>query len=1200
MTDEEVLQRLRNAVAEDDVLADPRWEALARGELGAEDERALRQRAADAGLGDEPFAALRPHDQETEDKLIEIALRKVAERAGSGVAGHADLLRTPSAVANENGLGNGPEPIRKARPWSGRKVFAFVGAALVPAAAAAAVFLSRVPGELRVAEVGGLSEYAESRMPAELRLPDYTGMEFHGSQSAQRSPQGTVAVPLFARGGEVEIRIRPATDVKGDVDAAVFLLRDGKAQRLTAPITKAEGGALRIAGTFEEVFGSVPAGKWELVIAVGRPGLLPNEKAVAAGRLETSKRVRIVRQWIEIDGARLGMPSDPPFDVEVSGCETLRAGPVCELAEAGTLRIWARGEAGAPLALALDGTAISDPFQTVRGGQGWEISIPKGTGELSLTTTAGGANVPFTLSLRPARSIPEIAQAKALMDQGKLADAQTLVEALEKHADARVQAGAVRVHAGIHWTQGHIEEAINHYRQAADLDRNAGRLSSALTNELALVQMYLNDGRRFAEARQALERAEQLARAIPVERVRIALSKGMLANETGDWGTALGQFRIVREDSKWSRLDDYLASVLPLEAFLLQMFGRETDGEALLEEAVLAAKTHGEPCLSAYVWSALGWFRVQSHDRRAGAGEALQSALAVYHDSCPRPSEQAQVLTDLSLLALEDGRVEDARSWLFQAKQHKCDARVQVNWLEIEGRIALQQGRYSEALRNYDTLADMAEVGLLPVARWWAQIGRASALEALGRITEAAAAYERAEDMLWEKSLLVPADEGRAGFLGHFDKSARKAIQFFLQRDPGKAATIARRTRVRALATLRWIDRLSTLRPEERAAWDRAMTAYWQERKALEDSAGEYWKLSLAELDKAKAHRRLRTDELLRRLDEAIVALWHDSPLAVRKLPVPSEGELILAYHPLETEWAGFAITREGTTAKIIGKVDPLASGQELSRMLLLPFRQALARARRVRFLVSGPLENIDFHKLPWGRAPLIESLPVTYGIDVGERSGQAKRASGADTIRHALVVGDPQDDLPKAREEARALAEGLEKAGWSTRRLLGAEATYGAVREALNQHAPDLFHYAGHGRFAGREGWESGLPLADHGELSIGDVLALPRAPSVVVLSACEGAKAQGAGAVEGLGLAHAFLSAGADAVVASTRPVNDTLAESIVMSLYGGASNGASGVIAGLRSAEDAAKRLQKTALVEMARKPDGDWASFRVLVP
>jgi len=78
MTDDDLLGRLRDAAREQDVLADPRWEAFARGELSPDEEQAFRRHAEGAGLGDDVFAALRPSNEEALDELINSALREVA------------------------------------------------------------------------------------------------------------------------------------------------------------------------------------------------------------------------------------------------------------------------------------------------------------------------------------------------------------------------------------------------------------------------------------------------------------------------------------------------------------------------------------------------------------------------------------------------------------------------------------------------------------------------------------------------------------------------------------------------------------------------------------------------------------------------------------------------------------------------------------------------------------------------------------------------------------------------------------------------------------------------------------------------------------------------------------------------------------------------------------------------------------------
>src|SRR6185295_13907303 len=94
--------------------------------------------------------------------------------------------------------------------------------------------------------------------------------------------------------------------------------------------------------------------------------------------------------------------------------------------------------------------------------------------------------------------------------------------------------------------------------------------------------------------------------------------------------------------------------------------------------------------------------------------------------------------------------------------------------------------------------------------------------------------------------------------------------------------------------------------------------------------------------------------------------------------------------------------------------------------------------------------------------------------------------------------------------------------------------------------------HYAGHGAFSGFGGWESSLLLAEDTRLTLGDLLALERVPSRVVLSGCETGRSSTETSVESLGLAHAFLLAGSREVVASTRPADDRTVPAFFADLY------------------------------------------------
>ncbi len=294
---------------------------------------------------------------------------------------------------------------------------------------------------------------------------------------------------------------------------------------------------------------------------------------------------------------------------------------------------------------------------------------------------------------------------------------------------------------------------------------------------------------------------------------------------------------------------------------------------------------------------------------------------------------------------------------------------------------------------------------------------------------------------------------------------------------------------------------------------------------------------------------------------------------------------MILAYHPLAGGWAGFATDgKEVAAYRFTLPPGVLDRREELARLLLFPFRDEIRKARRLRILASGPLQTVDFHTLPFGGDVLLASHPVVYGLDLPSSPRSTPTPGG-----HALLVADPRNDLPGALDEARAVRNvlGSSSRSWTTEELEAAEASPEAVRSRLP--AADLLHYAGHGTFSGSGGWESRLLLGQGTELTLGDILALDQVPAWVVLSGCDTGRSSSEVPVEGLGLAHAFLLAGSQGVVASTRPADDRTVAAFFPELYRRWDR-----------EQDLAVALQRAQLAWRRQNPGADWAGFRLFEP
>lgn len=259
-------------------------------------------------------------------------------------------------------------------------------------------------------------------------------------------------------------------------------------------------------------------------------------------------------------------------------------------------------------------------------------------------------------------------------------------------------------------------------------------------------------------------------------------------------------------------------------------------------------------------------------------------------------------------------------------------------------------------------------------------------------------------------------------------------------------------------------------------------------------------------------------------------------------------------------------------------------------RLILVPDRDLFDLPAAAVFTPSGQ---------PLGT---LRPLLIAPSVEVYLR-GATRRATAAPVAdrRRALVVSNPSFDarawpglppLPGAAREGAAVASLYRE----TVHLAGGDATLDAVLRQLSR--ADVFHFAGHAVVNARRPDLSLLLLAPQSSSGVGALyqrqiyqLALARSP-VVVLGACDSASLMGVPG-EGLSsLAHAFLSAGASAVVGSLWPVRDDAASSLMVGFHEALQRGL--------TPERALQQAQERYLGDGARR-QGDpwgWAAFQVI--
>jgi CHAT domain-containing protein len=228
-------------------------------------------------------------------------------------------------------------------------------------------------------------------------------------------------------------------------------------------------------------------------------------------------------------------------------------------------------------------------------------------------------------------------------------------------------------------------------------------------------------------------------------------------------------------------------------------------------------------------------------------------------------------------------------------------------------------------------------------------------------------------------------------------------------------------------------------------------------------------------------------------------------------------------------------------------KGDRTASSQ-LHKLLLEPLSAELTATKLLVVVPDGPLHQLQFAALPGLQSRfLIEERAVLVSPNATMSVSMRGPASGEGKTRSALVIGNPAFDrraFPELREiresshEASSVASLYER----SRTLSGAEASRTPILSALPQF--EVFHFAGHSVANIDVPAASQLVVSGTGEdaITASDISRLPlQGLKLAVLSSCQSAIGAATRSEGPLGLAQAFLSAGAQSVVASLAPVAD-----------------------------------------------------------
>jgi tetratricopeptide (TPR) repeat protein len=866
---------------------------------------------------------------------------------------------------------------------------------------------------------------------------------------------------------------------------------------------------------------------------------------------------------------------DAPVEVEWGGCATVRPGPLCELGGDRDLRLWTTAAEAPAWRLSTDaGPAVRKGLTRMQDGWAISVQVPAGAQRISALGHQNDVAV-WSLALGTARLHPEIDE---LVLAGKRGDSRAAprLRALIESGAPELRGPAEAGYGRVMLAQGEMQEAERAFRQALAADRAEGRLSDEMRDASALLWALAEIEQRFADARALLATLSVARKASPDAEAWYARDTAMLAAETNDVRAALAGYRdAFRREERLGAAERAVATAEDL-ARVLDSEGRPMEAVAILDRLPLPA----DPCARATRMINRVEMLLEPAAREGTTDARMKAELLDEQraiQGCGDPHRKLFALFHATRYALATGDLEHADALVLRLKAavSQPDPLEEVWRDEAVAQWSLARGRPAEALAAFVAAAAVAQASGLAEERFRAEVGAGEAQLVLGRRRAGVASLQSAQELQRRLFEGIPLGEGRGEFLSGHTEGVRHLVDALVSSGAiDQAMSVARLARAFEVGHAAKLDRVRHLAPDDRRRWDAALEQYAQIRRAIESEAKDDWKLAGAALTRARLDRGNRADDARAMLDAAFKLIVPGEP-AQQQLPRLARGEAELVLFPGVNDWVAFLRTPATVVAH---RFSELALQTKTSAAAVLaPFASDIRILSRVYVLPFGRADRVSWHAVPVEGRPLIARTEVVYRVDLPELDDRLPSVEGS---QDALVVTNPTGDLAAARSEGDLVTRALGPSRLV--RLDGPNAT----RDSLLRTLPTvrLFHYAGHALAEGPSGAESSLILAEGERADLGDLLALPRMPEVVFLAACEAGGAPGGHSA--MGLAQAFLAAGARFVVAPQGPVHDAETHAFVSTLYRGGAT---------RSIVDLSGAFQRAAIEAQGTSAE----SFRLIV-
>ena len=781
---------------------------------------------------------------------------------------------------------------------------------------------------------------------------------------------------------------------------------------------------------------------------------------------------------------------------------------------------------------------------------------------------------------------------------------------------------------------GNIARRRGRFQEAERLYRSARERYTAVQHEPQLVQIdnclgaVLLEELRFADAgaafEQALDRAERIG--LDMAQTETRYNLGCLALFQGRYDRALDHLEQVRRayaelgfphlaaPTELEMADAYLELNMVTEAAAIASRLSQTFAElGMRAEQARALACHGR---------AVG-LQGQSAEARRLLAEASDLYLAEGNTL-----EAASTTLVGAHLLYAEGAFEAAIDAVSRTEEPFARARtwgrlLLARWLH--GEAARVLGRPEAQTLLETTLSDAHAREQSQIAyRCLTSLGKLA--QSMGDLAAAQRAYEASVAIIEELRAPLPAEEFRTAFLSDkltpFSELARLYLATGTERDAARAFEYVERARSRALVDM--LAGIVNVHSRPRDAFEAELFA--QLRHLREELQSYYSQINSAdgsalrsteameELYAAVREREAGDLDIRRRIEQRggtwpgrsasldvsrlQQALGHDAALVEY---FSLDGKLLAFVvtdeHLEEFEDLGLESEVEAAVTRLRFQIDTLRfAGSSVRRhtqqlaerarhylmglydTLLAPIERHLGD-RRLVVVPHRALHYVPFHALHDGRDYLVQRRAVSYAPSAAVLLHCLHLP--VRPVHHAVLVGVADEQIPRVRDEVRAIAEILPRSDV----LLDADATAARVRELAPR--ADVLHLACHGQFRPDNPLFSSLHLGD-GYMTVRDAYDLNLGSGLVTLSACETGMNAVAPGEELIGLARGFFSAGTASLLVSLWTVDDASTAELMAGVYAGLRDG-------LRPA-DALARSQRELIMRYGHPYY--WSAFAVL--